>query len=70
MSEKITKRYTRPATFRLGEDVLDRLDAYSRRTGVTKCFAVEAAVRLYLDAAEEKGDGAIINNNRGGVDGE
>lgn len=36
------------ASFKLSNEILDRLDKYSKETGTTKTFAVEKALEAYL----------------------
>lgn len=42
------KKDYRPVTFRLPPDLLEKLDEYSRTTGIVKTFVVEQALRKYL----------------------
>lgn len=36
-------------TFKLRADLVERLDAYRKQTGVSKTFAIEKAIEKYLD---------------------
>lgn len=48
------KKDYRATTFRLPPDVLEKLDVYSKRTGVVKGFVVEQALREYLIKMESR----------------
>lgn len=43
------RKKDKPATFRLSQETLRRLDDYSGKTGVSKSFVVDAAIAAYLD---------------------
>lgn len=42
-------------TFRIPPELLKRMDAYHKRTGISKTFIVEAAITKYLDENEPGG---------------
>ena len=42
-------------TFRIPSELLERMDAYCRRTGISKTFIVKAAITKYLDENEPGG---------------
>lgn len=60
------KKDNKAATFRVSPETLGCLDAYSARTGISKSFVVEAALREYfdnraVDAAYNNLEGATAN---------
>lgn len=44
----------KPATFTFSEELLDRLDKYSKRTMIPKARLLERAITDYLDRAEQE----------------
>lgn len=42
-------------TFRIPPELLERMDAYCKRTGISKTFIVKAAITKYLDENEPGG---------------
>lgn len=55
LRDNSSKKTDWPArTFRISPELLDRFDAYVRKTGISKTFVVEKALAQYLDVAEQK----------------
>lgn len=48
------KTYWPARTFRIPPELLRRMDAYVKETGVSKTFVVEKALKQYLDAMAQK----------------
>jgi len=51
---KTGKKESISQTFKMRADLVERLDAYRKETGVSKTFAVEKALEKYLDEMQEK----------------
>ena len=49
----VSKKDWPARTFRLSPELLERLDAYCVRTGVSKQFVAEKAIAMYLEDVDE-----------------
>lgn len=55
MSYNSSKKDWPARTFRIPPDLLDRLETYTKQTGISKTFVVRKSLEQYLDESERKG---------------
>ena len=55
MSNDNRKKDWPARTFRIPPELMDRLDAYAKQTGISKTFVVRKSLEQYLDENERKG---------------
>lgn len=57
MSNDSGKKDYPSRTFRIPPELLERFDAYVKRTGISKTFIIEKALEKYLDENEPQDGG-------------